>query len=612
MSLHSMSAAILLLCCSNILAASDGSAVAEGERLFNQQCQFCHNGLVPEAPTIEALKLYPPERVIDALNGGVMSTAGLPLSGQQMKNVAYYLTGKQPKTANTQPSLNFCSGALQENNNDASWLSWGGFGNQRFQANEHTLTRDNISTLRLEWAFAFPETTRIRSQPIVTASHTYIGSQDGTVYALDTQSGCVHWTFQADAEVRGSLQLHEGNSAVGNRLLFGDFKANAYSIDAVTGKLHWKTRVHEHELATITGAVVADTNRLYVPVSSSEVVPAGQDSYPCCSFRGALAALTLRDGSIDWITYTTPKPVPTGTNSAGTQQYGPSGAPVWSGPTLDDKRGVVMITTGQNYSSPATGTSDAVIALDKKDGTIKWVSQLTARDAWNGACARQRANCPAENGPDFDIGAAAVLVETGKGRDLVFAGQKSGMVAAMDPNDNGEIVWKQRVGRGGTMGGVHWGMSSDGIRLYVGISDVPTGNKYTVGEAQPGVHALDPTTGDFLWRTVLKNSCKPGGKFACFSGISAAISSANGLVFAGGLDGILRAYDASDGDLLWSYNTSRDFESVNGAPALGGAIESDGPVIANGRVFVTSGYDKWAEMPGNVLLSFGVPARSEK
>ena len=216
-------------------------------------------------------------------------------------------------------------------------------------------------------------------------------------------------------------------------------------------------------------------------------------------------------------------------------------------------------------------------------------------------------NCPEEDGPDYDIGASAILVTSKSNRDLLLVGQKSGLTYAMDPDQQGKILWRQRVGSGGTMGGVHWGMSSDGERLYVGVSDLPTKNRYNQGDPYPGVHALDPDTGEFLWRNVLPSLCPEGIKFACFQGISAAVSSSPGLVFAGGMDGRLRAFDASSGDTLWTYNTYREFTAVNGLKGQGGSIEADGPVIANGRLFVTSGYDKWAEMPGNMLLVFSFP-----
>lgn len=600
---------------SEVAAATVESDFQVGERQYQMHCAGCHSGAIPEAQTIEALKLYPPARLVESMTSGVMSTAALPLSGNEIRQVAFYLTGKTVET-NFQAAEQFvCEAGFPAavDEGAASWTSWGGQNhNQRFQATEQILNRDNVHNLELKWAFAFRDATRARSQPTVTATVTYIGSQEGIVYALDTDTGCVHWTFQADAEVRGAIQLQTNPDTGKPRLLFGDFKANAYSVDAETGEQLWKTHVHEHPLATITGSVVADDQRAYVPVSSSEVVPAARSDYPCCTFRGALVAINLDDGSIAWKTYTTPKPASTGKNSVGANRFGPSGAPIWSTPTLDAKRNLVIATTGQNYSSPATGTSDAVIAMDTASGEIQWVSQVLANDAWNGGCSRRTANCPEEDGPDFDIGVSAILMTTRDKKDLLLVGAKSGLVYALDPEQDGKILWTRRVGSGGTMGGVHWGMSSDYDRLYVGISDLPTNNKYKEGPPQPGVHALDPVSGEFLWRTPVPDTCPPDLKFFCFPGISAAVSSSPGLVFAGGLDGVLRAFDAENGDILWTYNTLQTYTTVNGVDGNGGAIEADGPVIFDGQLFVTSGYDKWAEIPGNVLLVFSLDDNRNK
>lgn len=588
----------------------DETDLAAGEALYNQHCLFCHGGSVPEAPGVAALELFPPERIVDSLTSGVMSTAGLPLSAFEMRQVAYYLTGRTV-TASETASYQRCESEQPYPASETAsgrWADWGaGPGNARHQHAETILRAEKVGSLELAWSFAFPDATRVRSQPTVAGNVAYIGSQDGTVYALDAASGCVHWTFQAASEVRGAPVV--AATPQSELLLFGDFKGYAYALDRRDGSLRWKRAVHDHPLATITGSLAADTRHAYVPISSSEVVPAGQSTYPCCTFRGALVALDISNGEPVWTYFTTPAPSPRGKSSAGTPQFGPSGAPVWSSPTIDARRDLVILTTGQNYSSPATATSDAVIALDASTGRQRWVTQVTANDAWNGACVRSTPNCPQENGPDFDLGASAVLVTLDTGRDLLFAGQKSGLVYALDPAREGALLWTRRVGSGGTMGGVHWGMSSDGQRLYVGVSDQPTNNRFTEGPPQPGVHALDPITGEILWRNVLQNRCESGLRFLCWPGVSAAVSSSPGVVYAGSLDGTLRALDAKSGDTLWEHNTRRDYDTVGGARGKGGAIEADGPVIAGGRLYVTSGYDKWGEFPGNVLLVFALPAQ---
>ncbi|MFT5574332.1 MAG: polyvinyl alcohol dehydrogenase (cytochrome) [Cryomorphaceae bacterium] len=592
-------------------ADAKNAEVQNGKKLFNAYCIACHTGAFPEAPKMEALKLYSPEQIYDALNSGVMSAAALMMSNQDIRQVAHYLTGKEVQDNPQQTQLFLCeSGAKAATKGSASWTGWGGLQkNQRYQADETTINPDNVHGLELKWAFGFPGATRVRSQPTVTESKVYIGSQEGTVYALDAQVGCIHWTFNAGTEVRGAIKLHTSPADGVPILLFGDTKANAYSLNANTGALLWKTKVHEHALATITGSVNADKNKVYVPISSSEIIPASRPQYECCTFRGALAAVNLIDGTIAWKTYTTAEPVATGKNSAGTNSFGPSGAPIWSSAMLDNKRNLVIATTGQNYSSPATGTSDSVIAMDTATGEIQWTTQLWENDAWNGACHYKSANCPEENGPDFDVGTGVILTKTSSGKEMLLVGQKSGIVFGLNPDQDGKILWQQRVGSGGTMGGVHWGMSSDGDRLYVGVSDLPTNNPYAEGDPQPGLKALNPSTGEILWQRPLPNNCAGETKFRCYPGISAAVSSSPGLVFAGGMDGMLRAVDSSNGNVLWAHNTYRPYTTVNGVVGKGGSIEVDGPVIVNGQLYVTSGYDKWAEMPGNVLLVFSLPEK---
>ncbi len=583
---------------------------AVGEAQFKVFCAACHEGALLEAPQLAALSQYSPQRIVTALESGSMATSGMVLSALEKRQVAYYLTGQIAPDTIVEAAAFACTPSRNVNSRFSAQPSWNGWGanldNTRHQPNETILNPDNVANLELKWTFAFPDTTRVRAQPLVTPQVTYIGSQAGDIYALDTKTGCPLWTFRSDSEVRGALFLDTDNDGAPQTLFFGDFQAQAYAINAQTGELIWKTLVHDNPMAVITGSVISSGDSVVVPVSSLEIIPASRAEYECCSFRGAITAINKVTGEIKWRTYTVDEPKPTGKSTVGTQWYGPSGAPSWSGPSIDVKRNLVYATTGQNYSSPATETSDAVIAFDLDSGEIKWVSQATANDAWNGACSTGTPNCPEENGPDYDIGASAMIATTDTGRDLLIVGQKSGMVYALDPDNQGKLVWQQRVGSGGTMGGVHYGMTTYNNTAYVGVSDLPTNNPYNVGEGHPGLHALNLQTGDFLWRTALPNVCEES-PFLCFQGISAAISSSPGLIFAGGLDGMFRAFSASSGEILWETNTRKPYPDANGIPAQGGSIEADGPVIADGRVYITSGYEKWAEAPGNVLLVFGLP-----
>lgn len=587
----------------------DAAELANGEAQYQLFCAECHEGALLEAPQRAAFDFYTPGRIVDALESGSMATSGMALTREEKRNIAYFLSGERFDESRTE-TVSFSCEAIRGANapliQPVAWNGWGGQStNTRHQANESILNRSNVDQLKLKWAFALPDTTRSRSQPVVTPEVTFVGSQEGNIYALDNANGCPWWTFSADAEVRGAIYVDADDQGIPETLLFGDFAGSAYAVNAQTGELNWKREVHEHPQATLTGSVVAHGDTLVVPVSSLEVLLAARVGYSCCTFRGALVAISISTGEELWRTYTTDEPRPTIVSSAGIQQYGPSGAPIWSSPTIDAERNLVYAGTGENYSSPANDYSDAVLAMDIDTGEIVWSAQLTKDDAWNGACSRNTPNCPEENGPDYDIGAAPILTRDENGREVILVGQKSGMVYALDPANDGALIWEQRAGSGGTMGGIHYGMSASTEKLFVGVSDLPTNNPYNVGPAHPGIHALSLSTGEVLWRNDLPNQCE-ASPFLCWPGISAAVSSTTDLVFAGGLDGILRAFDTDDGSILWETNTRQSFGTRNGIEATGGSIESDGPVIVNGQVFITSGYEKWGEAPGNVVLVYSL------
>lgn len=589
--------------------ALDDPDYIAGEAQYQLACAECHEGALLEAPRRAAFEYFSPRQIVEALEFGTMATSGMALTREEKRNVAYFLTGQRFSETEINTASFTCESTLGAEARLSEALVWNGWGsdsgNARNASNETILNKTNVDQLELKWVFAIPGATRSRAQPVVTPEVIFLGSQDGTIYALDNATGCPWWTFKSDAEVRGSIYVATDAEGVPETLLFGDFNASAYAVSAQTGELLWKQQVHDHPAAVITGSVIAHDDTVIVPVSSLEVLLAARVEYSCCTFRGALVALSISSGEVLWRTYTTDEPRPTIESTAGIQQYGPSGAPIWSSPTIDAERNLVYAGTGENYSSPANEYSDAVLAMDLDSGEIVWSAQLTKDDAWNGACSRRTPNCPEEDGPDYDIGASPILARDENGREIILVGQKSGMVYALDPANQGALIWEQRAGSGGTMGGIHYGMSVNDESLFVGVSDLPTNNPYNVGPAHPGIHALKPSTGEVLWRNDLPDRCEES-RFLCWRGISAAVTSTNDLVFAGGLDGILRAFDVDNGEVLWETNTQQNFGTANGIDARGGSIESDGPVIANGQLYITSGYEKWNEMPGNVLLVYSL------
>lgn len=582
-----------------------------GQALFKETCAQCHNGQDPRAPHTEMLRLMSADSILKSLTEGAMQLQARGLSEGDKVRVAEHLADHRigAKAANVHSVA--CEGDRTSFDMDAppAWPGWGLTpGNTRYIDRSTTsITRENVKDLTLKWSFVFPESLRVRSQPAFAGGLLIVGSHNGRVYALDEETACVRWTFQASAAVRNGIVVsawEAGNLDAMPQAYFGDLLGYVYALDARTGELVWRDRPDTHPSATITGAPSLYRETLFVPVSSLEVIATENPQYVCCTFRGSVVAYDARTGRKKWQTYTVAdKPTARGFTSVGTARLGPSGAPVWNSPAIDEARGQIVFGTGENYSSPATGTSDAIIALDMETGDLNWVFQATAGDAWNSACTStvKGPNCPDEDGPDVDFGAGATIATTSAGRDLVIAGQKSGNVFAINP-DNGELVWKTRAGRGSLSGGVHFGLAIAGDRIYVPIADVIDGSNFP-GERHPGMHALDIETGRFLWRTPMQDRCN--GRQFCVPGISVAATATDDLVLAGGLDGWMRIYDAATGEVLWEYDTAMKFTDVSGRIGNGGTISGGAAALVHGStLYVSSGYAFNGMMPGNVLLAF--------
>jgi polyvinyl alcohol dehydrogenase (cytochrome) len=503
------------------------------------------------------------------------------------------------------------------------WNGWGAGPEQRRYQNAPMagLAAQDVPRLKLKWAFGFADASRAYGQPTVFAGRVFVGSAGGEVYSLDAATGCTHWIFKAAAPVRTAISVGDGPR--GWLVHFGDQKGNAYGVDALTGRVVWTTLVDAHPYALITGAPTLDDGVLYVPVSSSEEAAAAAPDYPCCSFRGSVAALQAATGRKLWQAFSIASPsAPVRTEKEGPAHLGPAGAAVWSAPTIDRQRGRGVATTGDSYADPPSDSADAFIAWRRDDGARIWTHQLTAGDAYNVACNFQApgvGNCPLSAGPDFDFGTSPMLVSLATGRRALIAGQKSGIVYALDPDHDGALLWQTRVGQGGKLGGVQWGLATDGQQAYVAVSDVrihvvpagtpgaqlsPAGfsvrlDPYVGG----GLLALNLETGVVAWRTQHPDCA---GEPGCSPAQSAAVTAIPGIVFSGGLDGHLRAYASGNGRIVWDLDTKRPYATVNGVAAHGGSIDGPGAVVVGGMVFVDSGYGFYGGAPGNVLLALTV------
>lgn len=571
--------------------------------IFNNNCVSCHSGGVPRAPHLTTFQVMSADYILSTLNG-VMSAQAEGLSSEEKIGISEYITGGKVSTSLPEP--NFCKSnnepiVLVEENSYKEW----GYDKENSRYTKSNINSQNAKKLKLKWVFAYPAASRARSQPSISGNTIFVGGQNLYLYALDRQTGCVRWRTKVDGEIRSAPAIYF--SEKGNFLFAGDYEGNVYKINPYNGEKIWVKSLRYHPRVILTGSLRVDNDIIYVPLSSREWADGADPEYQCCSFRGGIMALDVAGGNELWTSYSIPLP-PKGTgkfNNMGVEILAPSGVPVWNSPTFDTAKNLIYYGTGEAYSSPAAETSDSVIAINKLNGDIEWVYQAESGDAWNMGCfVEADANCPEQDGPDWDFGASVVLANI-DGKSVLFAGRKSGHVYGLDPDNKGKPLWIKRIGKGGFAGGVHWGMATDNKSIFAAVADTNFINKFP-GPATPGIYSLDGISGEINWRFTPIDRCPENTKPACDIGISAALTATNDLVIGGGFDGWLYVLNKNTGELIWEFNTAIDFSSFTNVPSNGGSIESDGPVIIDNNIFINSGYQYGGRLGGNVLLNFEI------
>jgi polyvinyl alcohol dehydrogenase (cytochrome) len=577
----------------------------DGAATFNRACATCHREGLTTAPTPTVLQQLTPEGIVNSLTNGRMQVQGASLSDAERRAVAQFLTGRAP-AASTAPAVvvNRCttSPAMSDAATTPGWNGWGnGVANTRFAANAG-LTAADLPRLKLKWAFGYAGVNAARAQPTIAGGRLFVASENGEAHALDPKTGCTHWTFKAEAGIRTGLSVgpYKTASGSGQAVYFGDVKANAYAVDAQTGRQLWVRKVDDHMAASLTGAPTVSGGKVFVPVQGlNEEGQGGTGKYPCCTFRGSLVALDANTGAVLWKTYMVDPPRPRGTNAAGIQMSGPAGGGIWASPTVDTKRGLVYVATGNGYADPPQPMTNAVVAMDVQTGAVKWVRQTTPNDSWTLGCPPKNTGnpaCPETLGPDHDFSASPSLT-TVNGRDLLVLPQKSGIAWAIDPDKNGEVVWQRRIGQGSGLGG-QWGGAVDGQQAYFGVSDMLSPNP-------GGMRAVNLATGEMAWSVDPQKPLCGEGR-TCRASQGAAVTVIPGAVFSGSLDGGMRAYSTADGKILWTYDSNREFQTVNNVKAIGGGLEGPGAIVSGGMLYFNSGYGGFVGNPGNVLLAFGL------
>jgi streptogramin lyase len=598
---------------------------AKGRELYAQHCDACHSVPDMKAPNIATLKRMPFARLARSLEFGIMMQQAAHLSADERFAITKYLSSESSGVRDQWIAAQSCLAGKPLKLSTAQGQGWG-FGprNRRAIETDTGISPQDVDDLELKWSLAIPGATEMRSQPVAADGVLFAGTSNGNVFAIDQESGCIRWRFAADSSIRSSLNL-DMTSDGKPTLFFADDLGTVYAITADRGLLRWKRSLRWFPVSVISGSLAFYEDRLFVPISSFETALAGMDSYPCCRSHGGVVALNARNGEIVWEYHTTADATELGETRAGTAIWGPSGASVWTTPTVDAGRGLLYIGSGQNMSPPATDNSDSVIALDIESGEENWVFQALAGDIWNVACHLGGANCPDNAGPDFDFGGAITLTKNANGEDIIVAGQKSGQVYALDPDNAGSVLWKRRLSMGTSNGGIHWGVATHDESVWVTVADPPRERAGYV--PQPGVYALKLSDGEIVWSQPVQRGCEfdtsrtprvglaamldteqkdPWPACSYYYGHSAAPVYANGVVYAGALDGKLRMFDAESGNILRVIDTNRSYTASNGVQGHGGAIDLSGVVVHGRRLFVLSGYGMFGQMPGNVLLAYEV------
>jgi polyvinyl alcohol dehydrogenase (cytochrome) len=591
------------------------SAVAQapnGQALYDKSCASCHQqpGADSRAPNREGLRQFSPESILTALTTGNMYRQGYDLSADEKKAVAEFLAGRPVGSPTPIAESARCTTAaptMSDPTKGSNWNGWGGTtANTRYvSVDKGGISAPLVPRLKLKWAFGLPGVTSARAQPVVVGGRVFISSESGDVFALSAKTGCIYWVFHAQAGIRAAVSIGQYKTSAGATAwgaYFADGAANAYGVDATTGKQIWTRHVDDHPGARATGSPAYYNGRVYVPLAGlNEEGQGSRTTYECCTFRGSVTALDASTGSVIWKTYTiTEEPKKRGVTKEGVQAWGPAGAGIWSAPTIDARRRVLYVSTGNGYADPPQPTSDAVIAMDLDKGTVKWVEQPGVREVWMMGCQAKNPDnprCPAEQGPDHDFSASPMLTKKTNGQDILIIQSKSGMAYGLDPDKNGAKLWEYRTSGGSGLGG-QWGGAVDGKLAYFGVNG-------TLSQTPGGMRAVKIDTGEEVWsKQPEPRLC--GTQRGCSAAQGAAVTAVPGIVFSGSGDGGLRAYATDDGTLVWSFDTNKEFTTVNGVKANGAAMDGPGAAVSDGMLYINSGYGGLVGRPGNVLLAFGV------
>lgn len=597
-----------------------------GTAVYRIRCAACHDSSEEtKAPSRATLSAMSYQVLSFALTRGKMQAQAAGLSDQERGDLINYLTGRSSETKDTWSQALSCADRTVDLK-AAPAISTFGFDARQTRvltARQSGLTKAELGKLDLAWSLAFPDATMMRSQPAVVGKTVFLPvAEASALYAIDVSNPaapCVKWVYRTPGGAPLRTSAAFGVIADGTPVLaFSGLDTMVHVVDARTGQPLWAKTVGVYSYSLTTGTPRVLKDRIIVPVSQFEIMAAADNRVSCCTNHGYVLSLDPRTGAQQWRYDTMPDAQPVRDRGDGKPLLGPSGAPIWNSPVVDEARGLIYFGTGESNSPPAHRNTNALIAIRLKDGTEAWSHQATPDDIFNAGCGpnprKELLNCvrPSETVyRDVDFGASLILARTRSGRDVLLAGQKSGSVWSLDPA-TGTVLWRRDIGAGTPNGGIHWGIAYLDDTVLVPIAHIGKplpGGPPIDPTLQPGMYGLDVRTGEIRWRYAATPSCageraKKAPRCDRLFGFSGAPTVIDGAVVQGSLDGRLFALDTRTGAELWTFDTLRDFQGLNGVAGHGGSIDSAGIVAVNGLLLAPSGYGMFGQAPGNMLLAF--------
>ncbi len=599
-----------------------------GQPVYRLHCASCHDR--PDetrAPTKATLSAMSVQSLNYTLTQGKMKAQAAGLTDETRGQLIEYLTGKDRVTTDTWSQAMACDARRRDADvAGAATVSTFGFDarNTRVLTPAQTgLSKARLSRLELAWSLGFPDVTMMRAQGAVVGNTVFLPvAEAAAVYAFDVSAPakpCIKWVYSAAAPLRTSAAFGviaaPGSKAGRKVVAVSGMDSTVHLLDARTGKAIWTRNVASYSYSMTTGTPRVLKDRIIVPVSQYEIMQAADNKVACCTNHGFVLSLAPTTGAQQWRYDTMEDAKPIRDRGDGRMLMGPSGAPIWNSPVVDETRGLIYFGTGESNSPPAHKNTDALIALHLADGTQAWSMQATERDIYNAGCGPNpkptQFNCVSDTVyRDVDFGASLILGKLKDGRELLFAGQKSGTLWAVEPA-TGKVVWRRDIGTGAANGGIHWGIAFHDDTLFAPIAvvghDIP-GQKVDP-DLKPGLYAVDAATGTIRWNFATASDCANGRdkrspRCDRFYGMSAAPTVIDGTVIAGSLDGRLWVIDEKTGQALWTFDTATAFDTLNGIKAHGGSIDTASIVGVNGLLLVNSGYGMFGQAPGNVMLAF--------